>query len=402
MTMDDRSKYLFQRYLDNICSPKEWEELMGILENDEVLGNLFDETWNKNHGQINLQSSSPREHIRQAILERPKSRKPKKLLYYGLAAASLFGLFVLFQLISSNFRSFNSPVQKPLIQIADVDPGYSRAMLITGSGKKINLESLKINESMDLAGLKLHKLAEGWIKLETAADLYNQSLQNVIQTPKGGEFRITLSDGSEVMLNASTKFTFPARFSPQERSVSILGEGFFDVKNKDRAGKPQAPFVVHTLNHDVRVLGTAFNIQSYPGQSKDFTTLIRGVVKIGINNKEGKVLHPGEQAMVSTLGDIRVNKVDLEEVTAWKEGLFLFNDKPLEVLMEEISRWYDVDLLYVGKRKALELFGVYSRKKSLKSLLSNLEQTGKIKFEMLSNQNIKNKERRVTVRIKYL
>ncbi|MCX2480643.1 DUF4974 domain-containing protein [Pedobacter sp. MC2016-15] len=405
--MNDRIKYLYSRYRDNRCTPEEWEELMTYLEDEDLFATMIDQSWNNQENSADSLSADSIERLQQAVLKHPKTKNRKSGNWYAYAAAAVIAVFFSIQFFQTRTKDSKVNTAQTYTRIADVPPGKDNAVLILDNGIKIDLEKLVNNEIVNAGNLTIRKKQQGWIvignNINSAIPSYTQLSGNIIRTPRGGEYKVTLPDGSLVTLNASSSLSFPDIFSKSERRVALSGEGFFDIKHKDLNQKQKLPFIVHTENHDVKVLGTAFNIQAYPQQKHAFTTLVRGVVKIGKASgplqQHEQILKPGEQAAVSAAGAVNVKTVDLEEVTAWKEGYFLFNNQPLPAIMDQVARWYDVDLEYAGKAKSVEFFGIYSRSKSLKFLLQNLEKTGKVQFDILSDKN--HKERRIKIRISY-
>ena len=159
--------------------------------------------------------------------------------------------------------------------------------------------------------------------------------------------------------------------------VELTGEAYFEVaKNK------QMPFIVHTQNQEVEVLGTHFNISSYDDEKVTKTTLLEGSVKV-IAQANQKVIKPGEQAQINrNVAAIKVLPVSIEEAIAWKNGYFVFNDEKLESIMQRVSRWYDIDYEFQGQQGNLSFLGVVERSKNISSLLKVLESTGNVHFKI--------------------
>ena len=185
----------------------------------------------------------------------------------------------------------------------------------------------------------------GKLAYTTDGTAANEVLFNSINTPNGGQFQITLADGTKVWLNSASSLRYPTSFPGEKRVVELTGEGYFEV-----AHNAKQPFLVKVNDMEVAVLGTHFNINSYSDEPSVKTTLLEGKVKV---SKAGNyiLLNPGQQAVVSPLqNEIRIaNDVDLEEVVAWKNGRFLFNSANIETIMRQVARWYDVDISYESK-----------------------------------------------------
>jgi ferric-dicitrate binding protein FerR (iron transport regulator) len=187
-------------------------------------------------------------------------------------------------------------------------------------------------------------------------------------TPTGGQYKLTLPDGSKVWLNAASSITYPAAFVGKERTVTIKGEVYFEVAKNENM-----PFHVKANNITVDVLGTNFNIMAYEDEPAIKTTLITGAIKVN-----GHLLKPGQQAVNERITD----NADIEEVVAWKNGLFEFNQQPIVSIMQQISRWYDVDIQYQGAIKSKTFTGQISRYADITTVLKMMELTGGIHFKV--------------------
>ena len=169
-------------------------------------------------------------------------------------------------------------------------------------------------------------------------EYFSEPLQ-VLTIPRGENFKITLSDGSEVWLNANSKFSYPAVFNGTERTVMLEGEAYFKV-----ASNKEAPFIVMTPNITTRVLGTEFNIKDYASDESS-VVLISGSVEVSNVLREDYILlSPGEEASLQLNGSFALNKVDVESYVYWKEGFFYYDDLSLLSIMQDIGRWYNVNI----------------------------------------------------------
>ena len=191
-----------------------------------------------------------------------------------------------------------------------------------------------------------------------------------------------LPDGSKVLLNAASSIYFPTAFTGNERRVEITGEVWFEVA-KD-AEKPFRVLVNHAM--EVEVLGTHFNVNAYTNEAAIKTTLVKGAVKL-LQGSNTTTLAPGEQAVAASTGNISVLKeVDMEDVTAWKNGMFYFDNTPIESIMRQVERWYDVTISYEGK-VTTGFNGRISRSVPVSRLLRILEMTGDVHF-LVEGKNI--------------
>jgi len=267
--------------------------------------------------------------------------------------------------------------QKVIIQ-----PGGDKAVLTLSDGSKIILEDAKKGLLANQAGVSIQKTADGELLYSFAKNMRripeanpSEVIYNKIETPFGGKYQINLPDGSKVWLNSASSLRFPAFFSGKTREVELNGEAFFDV-----AKNPDMPFKVVTKDQIVEVLGTQFNINSYADEESFKTTLIEGSVKV-IYKDRVILLNPGQQFQPS-LKSSKVIEADTEEVTAWKDGYFLFKDEDIQSIMRKISRWYNVDVSYSGEIPDVGFGGNISRSKGIDEVLNVLQLTDAVHFKV--------------------
>ncbi len=264
----------------------------------------------------------------------------------------------------------------------DVLPGGNKAILTLADGSAVVLDSAKNGMLSQQGNTSVQKTADGKLAYNSKASGSNEVLYNTISTPKGGQYQMTLADGSRVWLNAASSLRFPVAFSGKERIVELTGEAYFEVaKNKSK------PFKVKVAGtSEVEVLGTHFNINAYADETAVTTTLLEGKVKVNGNNAaagNGLVLIPGEQSHFYTNGELTKNKTaDAEAVLAWKNGKFNFGDEAsIETVMRQVARWYDVEVEYRGTVKGA-IGGSISRNVNASKVFEMLEMTGVVKFKV--------------------
>lgn len=278
--------------------------------------------------------------------------------------------------------------QQPAVQQKDIAvapktnqiiPGGNKAVLTLADGSQVILDSAGNGAIATQGNVKIIKLADGKLSYSKEGAT-NEVVYNTISTPKGGKYDITLSDGSKVWLNAASSLTYPNAFVGNERKVTLRGEGYFEV-----AHNAAKPFHVMVNDIDVAVLGTHFNINSYEGEPALRTTLLEGKVVVKKGTQQA-TLKPGQQAEITNNININ-NDVDIEEVIAWKNGVFVFNNTNIETILRQVARWYDVDVVYENKTN--ETFsGVIPRSENISKLLKILEATGKVDFKINGKQII--------------
>lgn len=278
--------------------------------------------------------------------------------YVSIAAALILVLGGLFLFYHQNYRSerWKRDVVKNKIL-----PGKNVAVLTLSNGNRINLSDEKSGVVIDALKLTYSdgtSIAQG--------DGLNGNQLISAETPRGGTYQLILPDGSKVWLNAESKLKFPVSFSGKaNREVELEGEAYFEIE-KDKTH----PFKVKTTQQDVEVLGTHFNVNAYEEESAVKTTLLEGSVKLKHQNKIA-LLKPGQQGFIAG-ADFQVVTPDLNSVSAWKNGEFVFNGTDLKSLMRQISRWYDVEVVYEKGVKDDVFFGKIKRSADLSKVLKIL------------------------------
>ena len=203
---------------------------------------------------------------------------------------------------------------------------------------------------------------------------------NTLRVPRGGEYSITLSDGTIVYLNSESELRYPVNFVGRDRRVYLSGEAYFDVV-QDEAH----PFIVDMGNSSVRVLGTSFDVRAYADEDEVLTTLVQGSVKFSAG-KEFVTLEPGKQAVLGKSGSIETSEVDTYLYTAWKEGVFAFKRQRLEEIMKVVARWYDVNIFWENvSQKEVTFTGKMKRYDDFSKVVEVLEMTGNTEFVIKEN-----------------
>lgn len=251
---------------------------------------------------------------------------------------------------------------------ADINPAREKAVLLLDDSSAIGLDTLANGTMQQRGGALTHTNGQ---LVYNATGSAGVPVYNTIATGKGNYYKLVLSDGTRVWLNAASSLRFPVVFNKEERLVEIKGEAYFEV-TKDAA----RPFRVKLADESVvEVVGTHFNINAYAENAVSRTTLLEGVVKVS-RGGHSRLLQPGQQAVASAVGIALENKPDLEQVMAWKNGYFWFENTPLRNIMAEAARWYDVEVRYQGKITEEGFSGKISREAPLSRLLQVLELNG--------------------------
>ncbi|WAC10113.1 FecR family protein [Dyadobacter pollutisoli] len=307
------------------------------------------------------------------------------LLKWTAAAASV----VIIGTIGLNFlrdATTQPPVNNPVLA-TDAVPGDNRAKLTLANGQSIMLHEADNGKLAQQGQSAVIKTRQGEIvykfeKQDTNANSSDLAF-NTISTPRAGQYHVKLPDGTGVWLNAASSIRFPTVFSAEERVVEIMGEAYFEVAKVSKNSK-RLPFKVKSGTQVIEVLGTRFNVNSYADEGAIKTTLLEGSIKLnaGSGDDKGVLLKPGDQARLlissrknegQAIRPFVVNQINTRNVIAWKEGYFRFDNVGLPELMRQLSRWYDVDVVYEGNVKEYEFVGQIERNTNLSKVLRILE-----------------------------
>jgi len=263
----------------------------------------------------------------------------------------------------------------------DARPGRTGGTLTLANGKKIYLTDMKAGQLVQESGVTISKTSDGHIVYKVTDADGAAGKAHILETSNGQQIQVILPDGTTVFLNSASRLGFPSSFAGQaRREVTFRGEGFFEV-SKDKFH----PFVVSSPGQQVEVLGTQFNISSYPEDGAVKTTLIEGSVKVSLATGDTRLLKPGEQSIVSGSG-IRLEDAETAYVIAWKNGYFMFDNENLGQIMEKLSRWYDVKIEYLDPGlRSRTFFGSISKFEHISTVLSIMERTGVAHFEIRDN-----------------
>lgn len=259
--------------------------------------------------------------------------------------------------------------------------GSRNAVLTLANGQQVLLDTLRTRD-LGIQGAAALAQQQGG-RLAYTDKGTGTAVHNTLTTPKGVRYSLQLADGSEVWLNAGSTITYPTSFAGNTRDVTITGEAYFSVA-KDKT----KPFFVTAGGMKVEVVGTAFNVMAYSDEEATRTTLAEGIVKA--SNTENEIeLKPGEQAiLVHQSGALRSEKANIDAVTAWRKGEFIYHETEMAVIMRQLARWYDVKVEYRGSIAGIAFSGKLPQKQRVKELLDILSDTRKIHFEIKDDSTI--------------
>lgn len=285
-------------------------------------------------------------------------------------------------LISCGLLRWNSKkdISKPLAvaptkEMIKIAP--DKATLTLSNGQIISVDQVSQGLITTQNDIVVTKNSDGQIIYTKNGNEQVASTQtNQLTTPRGGQYKVVLSDGTQVWLNAATTLKYPVCFTAKERVVELNGEAYFEVEHD--AAKP---FKVISKAQEIEVLGTHFDVKAYPDEAAIRTTLLTGSVKITAKNNK-ILLKPRQQATLAGNQDFIVKEVNAADAIAWKNGYFSFKNEDIQSCMKTIARWYDVDVLYQGDVMQQRLGGTVSRYEHLADLLATIALTKSVKFKI--------------------
>lgn len=374
---------LIYKYINDIATSAEREELLHWYREKNETDVAWPSEFIKEEEAVRLRMLN---NIRSHIASHVPKKYSRKNLWYGSVAAAM-----LIVIVSAGIyhRYFSLAQEKNITAYAipsDILPGGNKARLTLANGLKVVLDSVRTGLLINEGNATILKKMDGQIEYRSKVNRWHELtvrdtsavVYNTISTPRGGKYQVILSDGTQVWLNAASSLRFPVTFSGKERAVELTGEAYFEVaKNKFLS------FKVISTGQTVQVLGTHFNISSYPDEASVKTTLLEGKVEV-IKNKtfEKRILKPGYEANIGTQSTgIGMSKVEATKAVAWKEGMFSFKNADIKSILRQAARWYDVEVRYKGKTPNEKFTGEIPSNLPASMFLEMLSFAG-IKFEI--------------------
>ncbi|PWV47705.1 FecR family protein [Chitinophaga sp. S165] len=377
-------KRLLDKYKRNEISDEEYLQLMQEVADDAhtsaIKAHIMETLYGKvpDMGLSTDEAAAMLSGIFQAgtaDARRLRVARRRRLVYSSLAAAVIGGMIVTGVYVSQPGKKA-APVAA--IHAKALLPGSDKAMLTLADGTVIPLDSAN-NGALAKQGNTQITNRNGALSYNSGGQS-SEVMYNTVATPHGGQYQLTLADGSRVWLNAASSIRFPTAFTGRGREVEITGEAYFEV-----AQQADMPFRVKVHNVEVNVLGTSFNIMAYQDEQFIKTTLVDGAVQLKHGNN-ASVLKPGLQASLSAKDNhFEIGQADMEQTLAWKEGKFRFRNTNIRTIMRQLSRWYDIEVSYQGDMSDIDLTGVISRREEAGKLLKALEATQRVQFAVNGN-----------------
>lgn len=373
---------LLKKYANHQISKEEYDKLLSFIKKNkelEDIGLVMDEDWKNLTDEFPF-AESRSERLYQKIISntgysganpamKSTAVATKIWSYVSMVAAMLalvtIGIFIY------TWGEKTSSTSDELVRTNNIVSGSNKATLTMGNGKKIQLSESKSGVLVEGNNVTYNDGAAIGVLADGESDPAVDRIQT-ITTPKGGTYQVTLSDGTRVWLNAASSLTYSSNIIEHGfRTVSLTGEGYFEV-SKDKAH----PFVVQSKGQRVKVLGTHFNISSYAEEKNVKTTLLEGSVQVN-----EIFLKPNEQSILEN-NRISVIPVDAEKMVAWKNGKFVFNSESIESIMNKLSRWYNVEIIYKGDFSDKIFTGSMSRYDDISKILETITFTQAVHFKI--------------------
>lgn len=385
-----RASELIVKFLRGHITPKEQWELEKWVAETEGSSKLMQEITDAEmlqqgvaaFGQVNTDEKWEQLLDKVIAKETTNSKKLNRTTWFSAAAVLL--ITVACWMVVSNTQKQGQAIASTLADSTtkkygdDALPGSFKAELVSGNGMVTHL--IKDKDSTFNKGDGTIYTSANMLVYENKEGYSAKTEWNTLRTPNGGEYAVTLADGTKVWLNAASSLHYPMQFTGNERRVELTGEAYFEIaKNKNK------PFIVAANKMDVQAVGTVFNVNSYVNaDSATITTLEEGSIKV--TTKHSSVMVKPGQQIKTDLITTAISNADVSLATAWKNGLFQFNNAPLAEVVQQLSRWYDVQVMYEGDFKQTKFFtGEIKRNVPLSKLLQMLELTGIATFKIEKN-----------------
>jgi len=400
MITDSRIQLLFTLYLSGSATPEETNEFLQIVndpQHQDILHQLMDNYLEETTFTRGLDTDQKTGILNQ-IFNNPESSSAPVSVAAPVPVIALWkkmlGVAVVLMVLSAAVYFMRTLQQEAPVRYTtfkgEIKPGGNKATLILADGRKVSLTDAADGKVAEEGNVRIRKSAEGRIVYEVISQENELPQYHTIATPAGGQYEVLLPDGTHVWLNAASSLKYPVSFvALKERRVELSGEAYFEVSKISRAGA-LLPFVVQSEGQQVEVLGTHFNINTYKEEKAAVTTLLEGSVRVSRPGAFAAVLAPGEQAIVDER--IRLSKADTSTAVAWKNGTFKFDDADIHTVMNQFSRWYDLDVEYLGKAPGNKFNGEVYRNMDASKAFSLLR-LARIKFRLETPLNQKGRKK---------
>jgi len=376
-----RIAYLVAGYIRKTITEAEHDELDDWISASDHNLQLFEELTDEDNIAANLawMDGVDSEASYKKLVERGAFKLQRKVRFnkVWLVAASILLLIAAFIFYKYTAKGKKPRDKEDTVQV--IQPGSNKATLTLGDGTKVDLNGLRVGVIENPDNITIHKTDNGTLYYEENGKPGN-FVQHTLSTPVGGQYKVTLPDGTNVWLNAASSLRYPSRFNDSERVVTLTGEAYFEV-----AKDAKKSFYVFVDDLAVEVHGTHFNVNGYIDEPSVVTTLLEGSVEV-LKNESSKILSPGEQVTVRG-NRFTVANADTAAVVAWKNKIFKFVNAPIDVVMRQVQRWYNAEVIYQDNVTG-HFNATLDRSEPIEKLLHYLEATGQVHFKIKNDKII--------------
>ncbi|WP_461638596.1 FecR family protein [Labilibaculum euxinus] len=369
---DEGIKHLENWLAENETNADEFANYLALLKESGAISSLTEikteEAWSKIIGAVSVAKKQP---------------KNSKLHYWLPYAAAVIVMFVIgYLMVYQVEKDYNFDGNYNFAEISTI--GSKKAVLILNNGNAMNLEENLDSVIAEVDGTLIQNDASNALTYKKSSSLQSKLIYNQINIPRGGEYSLTLADGTKVWLNSESSLKYPVQFIGEIRKVELTGEAYFEV-----AHNKSKPFIIESHGTEVKVLGTKFNVSAYNDEEDITTTLVEGSVQVSsLGNSE--LLEPGYQAVVKRgSNQFQVNKVNADLYTSWINGVFQFKNQSLEEICHQLSRWYNVEFFFTENQyRNLRFAGAAKKDRSLDFTLEIIEKMADVKFAVKGDKII--------------
>lgn len=372
---------LYQQFLNGKCSSEELDQLFryfGTVSEAELKDMILAEIEKNEQEPITDVEQKHLKDLHNRLSHQLfKERKSTISLWPRIAAAA--SIIIAVSAGTYFILHKKQPGQQTAQNQNDLVPGSDKAILKMANGKQVVITGAKNGLLAQQGSTTITKTADGKLTYANSGTNNGTMLYDTLIVPRGGQHQVKFSDGSIAYLNADSKLRIPENFEKSDRTVELIsGEADFQVVHNAKS-----PFCVKVKGQLTEDIGTEFNINAYPEEATIKTTLLEGGVKVSSKGKSS-ILKPGQQSAVNPSSNtISVYNADTDEAFAWKNGKFIFSSTPLDHIMKQLSRWYDVEVVYQDDSiKQKQFSAISTRFANASQVLHDLELTGEVKFKI--------------------
>ncbi len=353
-------------------NPDEFAKYLSLLKECDIVAGLHP-----------IRMEKAWKNIHRAISKPKQATKKKPLKYWLPYVAAVAIVFVVSHVMVKQVKTdFDLNRKDDFTKISSI--GSSKAVLTLCSGTKINLEENSDSLFLETDGTVIRKNSESEIEYVARKSNPSKNIYNCIEIPRGGEYALSLADGSKVWLNSESVLKYPVQFTGKVRKVELTGEAYFEVAHhKEKA------FVIQSRDLQIKVLGTSFNLSSYENDEYIETTLVEGKIEVHCLGNTA-LLQPGNQALLKRgENKFQISKVNPQLYTSWKDGVFRFKNQSLERICCQLSRWYNVEFFFTHvQHKQLRFTGAVKKDKPLVFALDLIQKMAEVRFAVKDDKVI--------------